>query len=204
MRLIPKPRRTARTPHPPTRLVLPVEMERRPRPDRYTSKRAVRLTDLHDPAAWHHGKASDLFGAAQCAVADCHHPGRTRALCTPHHQRWVHAGHPELTEFIAHVSGLPQRPRAERGDRRANRPAGRLRALDTRRPDHARHPAGAALRAWSGRRSRPGERLDTPADAGDPSATRPPHERITRRTGPKVMIANDQVSLALAPRQSGA
>lgn len=45
-----------------------------------------------------------VFGAAPCAVADCGYPGRTRGLCTAHNQRWMHAGRPELTEFITHVS----------------------------------------------------------------------------------------------------
>lgn len=48
--------------------------------------------------------ADPVFGAASCAVADCGYPGRTRGLCTPHHQRWVHAGRPELTEFTERVS----------------------------------------------------------------------------------------------------
>ncbi len=48
--------------------------------------------------------ADPVFGAAPCAVADCGYPGRTRGLCTAHNQRWVHAGRPELAEFIARVS----------------------------------------------------------------------------------------------------
>ncbi len=56
------------------------------------------------PAVLVFDPADPVFGAVPCTVAGCGYPGRTRGLCTPHHQRWVHAGRPELTEFTARVS----------------------------------------------------------------------------------------------------
>jgi integrase len=54
------------------------------------------LVDAGDP----------IFAGLTCPVEGCARPQRSRGLCHAHHDRWVHAGKPDLDHFVQTTPGI--------------------------------------------------------------------------------------------------